>query len=206
MTTAQKVINALLGLGLVVLAFGVFAEKPQYQGAGAYEALQTWFGNGIYAGLEKQFTIDSDGDISSTADATFGDLTVNGLHTHSPAVTATTTTGTAATLTEADLLAAQYFTVNLNAAADFTYTLPASSTLDSFVANTGESARVCFNNATTAAGIDLVFAAGAGIDLETATGTSAVEMVGPADLACLDFYRKANTDLHALFWAFDDSD
>lgn len=157
--------------------------------------------DGAKFGKGDQFTIANDGS-SSQATTTF-----NGLVTSSPtAVSTTTIGGNSATLRQADLLAWQYLTVNVNQAASFTYTLPASSTLNALLTNTGESAKWCFANATTAPLIDLVFVAGTGIDLETATGTSVLERIGASDSGCLTLQRKANTDLFARFESFDDSD
>ncbi|TCU78857.1 hypothetical protein EDE08_101639 [Bradyrhizobium sp. R2.2-H] len=72
----QNTINALLALGVAAaIALGSFllgygshpALAPQPQslgGAGGYEALQTWYRNGIYAGSAQQLTVDSSGNIA----------------------------------------------------------------------------------------------------------------------------------------------
>lgn len=144
--------------------------------------------------------------------AALATTTINGLATYSPVVVSTTTTGgTAATLSEANLLNGQFYSVAISQAADFTYTLPASTTLTTFLANIGESTDICFYNSTTTAEMDLIFAAGTGIDLETATSTNLVESIGPADMGCIKFTRLPALnggvgDVNARLIITDDSD
>lgn len=111
-----------------------------------------------------------------------------------PAI-ATTTTGTAATLTENDLLNAGYYSVTLGGPQDtsFTYTLPASTTLQRFVPKVGNKEEVCFfqTASSTSAGTDLIFAAGTGIDLVHSTTTAPVPLgVGEDQTACITFIRQ----------------
>ncbi len=147
------------------------------------------------------------GPVNLSGSTNLASTTVNGLFTSSPvAVSTTTTGGTAQTILELSLLSSQYWSVNVNEAADYTYTLPATSTLTTLLSNAGEKAEWCFNNATTTAGIDLFFVTGTGIDLETATGTSVLEAVGPGDSACLTLQRKVNTDFFGRLDIYDDSD
>jgi hypothetical protein len=72
----QKLINAVMALGLgvaLVLGFaGINPPSDNLGGAGAYEALQTWFGNGIYAGTAKQFALDSAGKLTTSAQVGVG--------------------------------------------------------------------------------------------------------------------------------------
>jgi len=78
-----------------------------------------------------------------------------------------------------------------------TITLPASSTLSSFVPTAGDMAEQCWHNATTTAGITLTIATATGIDLETASST----VTGPVNslaipsngFACLKYIRKTAT-------------
>lgn len=139
--------------------------------------------------------------ISSSATST-----QSGLVTLKPTSVSTTTTGTSATMSQSDLFAGQYVTVNINQNATFTWTLPASTTLGTLLPSAGNMGRWCYENATGTAGVDLIFVAGTGIDLEMATGTSALEIVGPRDSACLSLQRKVNTDVTARLEIFDDTD
>ena len=130
-----------------------------------------------------------------------------GLIYYGPVAFATTSIMNAATLTQAELLAAQYWTVSINDADDLTYTLPATSTLTSLLTNTGEHATWCFHNATTSAH-NLIFAAGTGIDLESATSTLNIY---PDTVGCITLRRNANdvggnTDVTATFRNWVDMD
>ena len=113
-----------------------------------------------------------------------------------PRVSATTTTGSSATLVAADIVNTQYHIVTLGGAqdTDFTYTLPASTTMYHFLPRVGErSEDICFfNTATsTSSGADLVFAGGTGVDLVVATTTRPVPLGVPEEqLACLAFTRQ----------------
>jgi hypothetical protein len=89
----QNQIRAIVALGVVaVIALGgyaLFHRGPSFSGAGAYEALQTWFGNGIFAGSNKQLTIDNAGNISTT-----GTYSANGATTTTTRSALTTSTTT----------------------------------------------------------------------------------------------------------------
>lgn len=138
--------------------------------------------------------------------------TVNALYTYSPTVFSTTTTGgVAATIMQKDLLAGQYWIVNIDQASDFTYTLPATSTLISFIPNAGERTEICFLNATSSEH-NLIFAAGTGIDLEQATTTGLIAATNLAlkstNTGCIDFIRSGNASgtVRALFTGGVDAD
>ena len=211
-------------IGIVIFALGAVSallvgkwSASQYRPGGANPTgpfIENYipailYGNGYYSalGIYTTNTLQVDGNVTFNATTTMATTTINGLLTYSSNVRATTTTGAnSATLSEADLLGFQYLTVNIDRAADFTYTLPASSTLTSLLANTGERSTWCFDNATTAVR-NLIFASGTGIDLQMiATSTNIVEYVGPVDIGCLTLIRKANTDLFGNLEVWDDSD
>lgn len=120
------------------------------------------------------------------------------LVTMSPNVVATSTRGTGYALTQRDLMAGGFYVVQLGIAnTDFTYTLPASSSFTSLVANVGERARNCFYNvaSSTSAGADLIFAAGTGIDIAVSTTTRPVPLgVAEKNIACIDFIRQSQID------------
>src|SRR5258708_4644246 len=76
MTTTQKlglgVVLALVAFTSAFIGGSVAGGRALLGGSGAYEAIQTWYGNGIFAGLTKQFTIDNTGSVSSTGTLTQG--------------------------------------------------------------------------------------------------------------------------------------
>lgn len=143
--------------------------------------------------------------------SSFATTTVGGMLNYSPYVIATTTTGAATTVTlsQADLMAGQYWRVNLNQAVDFTYQFPATSTLTSFLPNTGDSTEICFLNATSSGSQSLKFTAGTGIDIEGTTGTSTPSMsLGASNTACFRFFRSGNASgtVTAIGHIFGDRD
>jgi hypothetical protein len=125
------------------------------------------------------------------------------IHSYTNATSSVTTTQT---LAAADI--ANYesviFTPNTGAT---TLTLPASSTLSAFVPTAGDWADQCWLNATSTAGVNITFAAGTGIDLETSSTTLVLR---PGNTACIKFVRKAATasafDIAALLTVYVDGD
>lgn len=73
MTTREKI---GLGVGLALLAFtaafmgGKLASGTPTVGGGGYTALPTWFGNGLSAGTSEQFSIASNGSLTTTGTTT----------------------------------------------------------------------------------------------------------------------------------------
>lgn len=91
-----------------------------------------------------------------------------------------------------------------------TVTFPASSTAASWLPTAGQRQRTCFQNATSTAAATIVFAAGTGIDLETASSTpSDLTLVG-GNTACFDFIRGIKTaskfDITAAMVEYNDGD
>jgi len=80
------------------------------------------------------------------------------------AVLATSTSGTATTLREHDLVDNSVIQITPNVAS-FTYTLPATSTLTTLLKNVGDTQSWIFKNATTTAATTLTLAKGNGWDL-----------------------------------------
>ena len=131
---------------------------------------------------------------------------------------ATSTTATTYTVTANDMVAksgAAYDTIALTPnVGDLTLTLPASSTLRHFLPKAGMTAKQCWLNASTTAGIDLTFAAGTGIDFEVASSTIVdglpVLTVLADSKGCFDFTRKPATasafDFNVSFTRFVDGD
>lgn len=75
-----------------------------------------------------------------------------------------------------------------------TLTLPASSTLTSFIPNVGNQTTVYFYNASTAA-TTTILAAGTGMNLTTASSSSGVINVYAKKIASLEFLRLPNSDI-----------
>ncbi len=160
------------------------------------------FNGGYYSTLPiwttSSTTIESNLDVGGTV--TFnGAIQMNGLFTQSllPGATTTDEDSSSATLVEADLTDVGYYIWTNGGAqnSDFTYTLPASTTLTSFVANVGERSEVCwFQTASSTSGGDLIFVAGTGIDLTVATGTGtpAPLAIHEDQMGCIKFTRHAD--------------
>jgi len=114
------------------------------------------------------------------------------------AVLATSTSGTATTLKEKDLLNYSVFEMTPNVAS-FTYTLPATSTLTSILKNIGDTHSWVFQNATTTTATTLTLAAGAGWNL---SGVDAnVDVIAGAAYTdrvsqYVQCYRQSNKDIH----------
>lgn len=73
--------TALKSIGLVVAGVIVgllFSVVKSDNLGGVYNKVQNHFERGIVAGTSQQFEIEDDGDVVSTADATFDDATFNG--------------------------------------------------------------------------------------------------------------------------------
>lgn len=98
------------------------------------------------------------------------------------------------------------------AASAKTFTFFASSTASTWLPTAGDMQRTCIFNSTTTSGVDLVFAAGTGIDLEVSSTTTALGglRIGPNSLGCFTFVRQpqlaASFDIVAALQAFEDGD
>lgn len=153
------------------------------------------------ATLSSTLALTGAGTFSSTGSFA-GLLTLNAgqLKSYTNASSSVTT----GTLSQSDILG--YDTILLEAtgaAATKTLTLPATSTLTSFVPSAGDRQDTCVVNSTTTAATTITWAAGTGIDLETASSTltgTQPSFIQPADsVACFTFIRKTSTDITAVF-------
>lgn len=109
-------------------------------------------------------------------------------------VLATTTTGTGFTLNGSDM--ANYGMIdNMTNTGNFTYTLPATSTMISLLPELGSSRKWVFHNATSST-ITLTIATGAGMDLVSLTNADDVIDAGEwAELTCTQiYYRTADNE------------
>jgi len=128
----------------------------------------------------------------------YNHVTLNEGYEYTPRYRATTTStnATAGTMQASLLTEYEYLLVNLGGAVNtsYTWTLPASTTLSTFLNAPGASKEVCFfqNASTTSAGQELIFVAGTGIDMrmENATTTSAALAVKESGEACIFFKRQ----------------
>lgn len=139
--------------------------------------------------------------VSSTLSVT-GAISLNGITTVGGNDLATSTTATAVTWEENDLLSYNYIEMTPNTST-LTVTLPATSTLTSLVPNTGDSRKVRIANGTTTPAISVTVAAGAGMDLEYGTTTLSVL---PGNTAEMEFVRKSDTDVFVIFTPTVDAD
>lgn len=99
------------------------------------------------------------------------------------------------------------------AAADKTLTFFASSTASHWLPKAGDTQRTCFLNATTTAAATITFAAGTGIDLQSASSSPTDLTVQADQTACFTFVRKVQVaevtnsfDIEASFVEFNDAD
>ena len=98
----------------------------------------------------------------------FNYLTVHGAFTQGGGVLSSSTPATATTFRAVDLL--NYSTWEITPElSDLTYTFPASSTI-TFIPNPGDSRTWTIVNATTTAGIDVIFASGTGSAIKATGG------------------------------------
>lgn len=128
---------------------------------------------------------------------------------------ATSTTVTSYTLLANDLVnrgsGAAYDTIIFTPnTGDLTLTFPASSTLPHFISRAGYRTRQCWFNATSTAGIDITFAAGTGIDVQTSSSTPSDLILRNGQFGCFDFVRKPVTssafDIGVLWTKFQVAD
>jgi hypothetical protein len=124
-----------------------------------------------------------------------------------------TTTGAAVILKVSDV--AGYDTISMKPIVSATtVTFFASSTASSWLPQAGMQQTTCFLNATTTAAETLIFVAGVGIDLQSATSTGQTGArdvtISPNGTACFTFIRKAATasafDIEANLTEYEDAD
>lgn len=187
-------------LGLGVVAGGILGLALTFGNGATSQQVEMWrkVGQTIYP-VPSTLSVA----IGNIADAIRTDGSVTQSYTN-----ATSTSATTATLVQADMsYSSRSVTPNTGA---LTYTLPATSTLTTFIPTAGDMARQCFYNATSTAAATITFAAGTGIDLEVATSTSqtgAFDLtIGAGNMGCFDFFRKPNTDIVAGFLEYSDAD
>lgn len=133
-----------------------------------------------------------------------GQLTSTSALTQGGGIRATSTINSAETLTATDFDTENVIAYTLNVQSA-TLTLPASSTLSSFIPTAGQMRTVLVRNATTTAGLNLTIAGGTGTILKKATSTAVIYSDTDGDnYARLDFVRKTNSDIDVLMSIFAD--
>jgi len=98
-------------------------------------------------------------------------------------------------LTEAQLISNVGIDLTLTGEATHTMTLPATSTLDIFIPNAGDSAILHYSVIGTAATASSTIAAGTGMDLVKNEATGADVIIEAGNDAWLRFIRQADTDV-----------
>jgi len=191
-----------LVVSLGVVSFLGTTKGDNVLGSGLVQMNYTQFVSGISIGNLKQLAFDSTGKISSVIHLDGGTIRSY--------TNATSTTATTQTLVQADIL--KYDTVLFTPnTGSVTLTLPATSTLTTFIPTAGDMVEQCWYNATSTASINITFAAGTGIDLQrvatsTVTGAAGVLAIPTGNSACFKFIRQTNTDVQALMTNFIDAD
>lgn len=192
---------ALIAIALIFVP--KFFNQPTLGGITNYDAVDVT--DGYY--VDGTQVINGSGSwigtIVAAAKATFDGGV---LHSYT---NATSTTATAMTMVQADILNYETLLITPNTGA-LTYTLPATTTLTSLVPSAGDWQEQCWYNATGTSAATITIAAGTGIDLETASSTTAGPatslVIGAGNSGCLKYIRKANTDILVQFTRFADGD
>ncbi len=161
------------------------------------------YNGGFYTNLpiKSGSTFESVG--AATLDST---LTVTGASTLTGAVTfngsatlansLSTTTPASMTMAQNDLTFSTVLVTPTNGAV--TMTLPATSTLTSFISSTGNYAQVDMCNASTTPGANITIAAGTGMNFTVASSSASSVVLNPKKCGTLEFVKMANTDVDVL--------
>lgn len=134
--------------------------------------------------------------LTGTGATTLATLTQGG------GIRATSTSNSAETLLASDFDTENVIAYTLNVQ-DATLTLPATSTLSSFIATAGQTRTIFIRNATTTASMDITLAGGTGMNLLTASSSKIIlgNSTG-SNSAKLDFVRRADTDIDVTMTIF----
>lgn len=138
--------------------------------------------------------------MTSTSGTFSGNLAVAGTtvvdeFTQGGSILATSTDGTAHTISAADLLTYSGWSVTVELT-DLTYTFPAVAELSTIVPTAGDSRTWFIENATSTSGIDVIFAGGSGTDIKS-SGAGALTLDEESH-GTFTLYRKADGDIMIL--------
>lgn len=202
--------------GVVALVAIILFLTLGQGGYGKTGSSGTRFPNGVSADSTAPLT----GEVRGTTLTITGASTLTGAITSTGAVTqgggirATSTTNTSETLLATDFDTENVIDYTANTG-DTTLTLPASTTLTSFLPTAGQMRTVWIRNATTTAATDLIIVGGSGTLLKVASSTNQIgggvgaqQINGDTDggnHARLDFVRKANTDIEVMMTPYRDN-
>lgn len=110
-------------------------------------------------------------------------------------VNATSTPSTSYTLIQKDILG--FGSILLTPTVDsISLTLPASTTVSSFIPKAGQRTSLLIVNGTSTAAKTITIVTGTGVVLKNASTSAAI---GPGAVGLLEFVRKTNTDIDAFF-------
>lgn len=198
----DKVWKGVAAVALVIAVIGVFTPVVDQ----VVGRIGTAFPHGLCTGAACDVDTDSELEVNGVGQVT-GLLTLDGGQLNSKTI-ATSTTATAQTLVQADIL--NYDTILLTPnTGSLTLTFPASSTLTSYVPTAGDMQTTCLVNASSTSGITIALAAGTGINLQSATSTSGglgAPTIGPLSVGCWRAIRLTNTDINIESTTFKDTD
>ena len=176
-------------------------NQPNLRGTTNYDDIDVTDG---YA-VDGTTVIDGSGNVDApitTTTITASGATALATFTQGGGIRATSTVNSAETLLAADFDVENVIAYTLNVQ-DATLTLPATSTLSSFIATAGQTRSIFIRNATTTASMDLTIAGGTGMNLLVASSTKVI--VGNttgSNSARLDFVRRADTDIDVTMSIF----
>jgi hypothetical protein len=212
MTTRMKVIAGFLA-SIVLVGFGVaigakdtmsdeqvreqvktalvslMQEDGPLGGSSFYEKFQIWFGSGLFAGDEKQLTVDEDGDLSTSGTLAAATSTT-GYLSHGGAYTSISTTSATYTLSVREFKSSVIDIESMPTSAALTLSLPATST--GAYPGVGKSVDFIVKNSHTAAATTTTIAAGTGVDLQEPDGQNVV--IGIANYAYITCTTLDTTD------------
>lgn len=137
--------------------------------------------------------------LDGSRNATLGTVSASGLATLNGGTLAsnpssTSTSATTYTLTQSDIANYDTVLITLSGGAT-TFTLPASSTVTSFIPTAGDRSEQCWLPLSNT----LTFAAGTGDDLYSASSSPADLTIAAGKAGCLKYVRQADSDITVLY-------
>lgn len=157
---------------------------------GQYSTVAQYFTQGIYAGTTNQFSVENDGDVSTT-----GDAIVDGLTQGGGEVTLTDANGGTYTLTEAELLSGNYLKFAAGGAgqAVVALTLPATSTMTTLIASAGDCREWIYDATALAAATTTTITLGTGHDVIAYTTND--DVIDGNEFAIIKMCRQSDGDV-----------
>lgn len=128
---------------------------------------------------------------ASGAFTVLGETSVEGFTAGAGALQLATSTGTTG-ITQAQMLADNYFEIMVNTGATASIQLPASSTMTTLIPNVGDNRRWLIHNATSTT-MAMTILAGTGMDLIGVTTND--DIIDATEYSILDCYRQPDTDI-----------